>query len=270
MMRNAPWATLTRILLVACIAATTGWAQNTVGHTEANPEAFKIELTGSLWTRDIGGTLASSDTTLNLIGDLGAKQQVQTFFGKLVYKPGYKHRIVVEGTPLHMDGSHTSTQVFTYGNQTFTVSQPLETHADLSYIFAGYQYDLLNGRAGHLGLSAGGAYINATGSISDLQAGETSSKTQQLGLPLAGVEFRVFPIPGHAWVDIDGGIRGMDLGSYGHFVEASLNGGVWIAGHVGLQAGYREITTLLQQTGSDGGALNVHLGGPTFSLLFKY
>jgi hypothetical protein len=37
-----------------------------------------------------------------------------------------------------------------------------------------------------------------------------------------------------------------------------------------LQAGYREITTLLQQTGSDSGALNVHLHGPTVSLLFKY
>src|ERR1700733_1276153 len=131
---------LTRTLLVACIAATAGWAGNTAGDAEGNPEAFKIELTGSLWIRDTGGTLAGSGTTLNLVGDLGAKQQVQTFFGKLVFKPGYKHRIVVEGTPLHMDGSHTSTQVFTYGDQTFTVSEPLATHADLSYIFAGYQY----------------------------------------------------------------------------------------------------------------------------------
>jgi hypothetical protein len=269
-MRNVTWGTVTRTLLAACIAATTGWAGNSAGESEGNPEAFKIELTGSLWTRDTGGTLAGSGTTLNLLGDLGAKQQVQTFFGKLVFKPGYKHRIVVEGTPLHMDGSHTSTQTFTYGGQTFTVSEPLATHADLSYIFAGYQYDVLSGRGGHLGISAGGAYINATGSISAPQAGVTSSKSQQLGLPLAGVDFRVFPIPGHAWVDIDGGIRGMDLGNYGHFVEASLNGGVWIGRHFGLQAGYREITTLLQQTGSDSGAMNVHLHGPTFSLLFKY
>jgi hypothetical protein len=261
-----------RAAIVACLAAAVCSADGTASDSEDNPEAFKIELTGSFWIRDTGGTLAGSGTNLNLVGDLGAKQQVQTFYGKLVFKPGYKHRIVVEGTPLHLDGSHVATETFTYAGQKYNVSEALVTHADLNYIFAGYQYDILSGRAGHLGLSAGGVYFDATGAISAPNEHVTASQTQQFGLPLAGLEFRVFPIPGHAWVDIAGGIRGMDLGSYGHYVEGNLSGGVWIAGHFGLQAGYREITTLLQRSGSasDDGAINVHLHGPIFSLLFKY
>ncbi len=246
------------------------WAGNIPADVEGSPENFKIELTGAFWNRDSGGTLAGDGTTLDLVRDLGTVQQVHTFWGTLVFKPGRKHRIVVEGSPLHLNGNHTATQTFTYNGQQFTFSEPLTTTADLTYIFAGYQYDFLSGRAGHLGASVGGSYFDASGTITASQAGVTSTKSQQFGLPLAGVEFRVFPIPGHPIVDVNGGVRGMDLGNYGHYVEGSASGGIWLFRHLGLHAGYRVMQAYLQDNKASSGSLNVRLHGPIFSASFKW
>jgi hypothetical protein len=237
-----------------------------------NPEQFKIELTGSLWVMDAGGSLSSTDTTLDLVRDLGARQNVKTAYGRLVIKPGRKHRIQIDGSPFHLEGEHTATETFSYGGEQFTFSEPLSTRADLAYLYAGYQYDFVTGSIGHFGASIGGAYMDAKGSISTAGIDMEGTREQKIGLPLAGVEFRVFPIPGRDIIDIDGSLRGMDLGHYGHYVEGNVNAGIWIAHHVSLQAGYRDTRALLQNTGSssDSGRLDIRLHGPIYTLGFKW
>ena len=234
-----------------------------------NPEDFKIEITGSAWLIDSSGTIQASGTPINLVSDLGVHQQEPTFYGKLVIKPGRKHRIVIEGTPFRLTGHNTLTRTVTYRGQTFTVSQTLKSTADLNYAFAGYQYDVVSGPAGHLGFSVGGAYLDATGTILAVQTGVTATKSITLGLPLAGAEFRVFPVPAHRWLDINGGIRGMGLGGYGHYLEGTVNGGIWLAGHVGFTAGWRGVNADLHESSNGGSGVNVHLSGPIFSVTWK-
>ncbi len=231
------------------------------------PEDFRFEITGAAWLVDASGTIQASGTPINLVSDLGVQQQKPTFYGKLVIKPARKHRIVIEGTPFRLSGTNTLTRTVTYRGQTFTVNQTLDSKADLNYAFVGYQYDLVSRPAGHLGFSVGGAYLDAAGTILAVQTSITATKSITLGLPLAGAEFRIFPIPGHQWIDVDGGIRGMGLGSYGHYLEAGANLGVWLGRHFAVQAGYRGVNANLHEASSGGNGIDVRLKGPIFAVI---
>jgi hypothetical protein len=260
-------------LILGALALTCGIharAGDIPGTTSGSPEDFKVEITGSAWLVDSSGTIQSSGTPVDLVTDLGAHQQEPTFYGKLVIKPGRKHRIVVEGTPFRLTGDNVAVRVVTYRGQTFNINETLHSSAELNYLFAGYQYDVISGPAGHLGFSVAGAYLDATGTIHDVERAITASHSQTIGLPLAGAEFRVFPIPGLRWIDIDGGLRGMAFGGYGHYFEAGANGGVWLLNHIGLQAGYRSVNADLHENSSGGSGVDVHLRGPIFSVVWKW
>jgi len=234
-----------------------------------NPEDFRFEITGAAWVLNPSGAIQASGTPVDLVKDLNVEQQQPTFYGKLVFKPSRKQRIVVEGTPFRLTGLNTVSRSVVYRGQTFTVSQTLKSSADLDYVFAGYQYDVISGRAGHLGLSLGGTYLSATGTLQAVQTSTMATKSLTLGLPLAGGEFRVFPVPAHSWIDVNGGVRGMALGSYGNYIEASANGGVWIR-HVGLEAGYRAVNANIHETSNGGSGVSLHLKGPIFSVAWKW
>lgn len=264
-----------RALNVATIAACFSlWASpclsagfDQLSGSSENPENFRIEITGAGWLVNSSGTIQSNGTPVNLVTDLGAEQQQPTFYGQLVFKPGRKHRIVVEGTPFRISGYNVVNRTISYHGETFNYSQTLASSADIDYVFAGYQYDVLSGPMGHLGFSVGGAYLNATGRIEAVQTSTIASKSETLGLPLAGADFRLFPIPGRRILDIEGGLRGMGVGSYGHYVEGAANGGLCF-GQITVLAGYREVNARFQDTTNNSG-VNVRLKGPIFSLTWR-
>jgi hypothetical protein len=248
-------------LLLAAINSL--WAQS------ENPESFHFELTGSGWLVNSGGTIQASGSPINLVSDLGVYEQQPTFFGRLVIKPARKHRILVEGTPFRLQGENKVRRTVTYHGETFNVSQTLNSNADFNYVFVGYQYDLVSGSMGHLGLSGGGAYLEAAGTIHGIETGVTASKSETIGLPLAGIEGRVFPIRGHRILEFDGGVRGMAFGDYGHYLELDSNAGVTL-GHTTLQAGYRSIRLNIQNTSANPSGVDVLLRGPLFSAQWRW
>lgn len=235
-----------------------------------NPENFKIELTGAAWLVNSSGTIQSNGTPINLVTDLGAQQQQPTFYGRLVVKPGRKHRIVVEGTPFRISGFNVVDRTIVYHGQTFNVSQTLRSSATLDYLFVGYQYDVLSGPVGHVGFSVGGAYVGTTGVINAVEAGTSASTSQTIGLPLAGAEGRVFPLPSHKFLQVEGGIRGMAFGGYGSYLEVSASGGLAL-GPFALMAGYRRVNADIHSNSSTNPeGVDVHLGGPIFSAQWRW
>ncbi|MBV9268504.1 MAG: hypothetical protein JO061_20215, partial [Acidobacteriaceae bacterium] len=219
---------------------------------------------------DSGGTVHSGGTQINLISDLNLQQQQSTFTGGLVIKPGRKHRIIVDGTPFSASGLNTIQRTITYHGQTYNVNETVKSAVDLNDLFVGYQYDVISRPAGHLGFQVGGAYLDGTGTLNSVQLATTSTASQTIGLPLAGTEMRVFPLPNHHWIDFDGGVRGMAFGSYGHYFEGWVSGGVWFFNHIALQAGYRAIDADLHQSSSNGSGVDIQLNGPVFSMTFKW
>jgi hypothetical protein len=232
-----------------------------------DPENFHLEVTGSAWLLDVAGTIHSDAASIDLRSDLGFEQQIPTFSGKLVVKPGRKHRIFIEGTPLTANGVNSVSHSITYHGRTFNVSDTLKSSLNLNLVIGGYQYDVISNRYGHLGFSVSGVYLNGTGTLTSVTTSVTATASETIGLVIAGAEFRIFPIPRHKWFDIDGGLRGMGFGSYGHYVEGNLNGGLWLANHFSLAAGYRRIDVQLQNANNPltGSGINTNLKGPIFS-----
>lgn len=250
--------------LILCAGPYAGRANAQLSDSNESPESFRIEITGAGWLVNTNGTIQSNGAPVNLVSDLGAQQNQPTFYGQLVFKPGRKHRIVFEGTPFQINGYNTVNRSIAYHGETFSFSQTLQSSADINYFFGGYQYDILSGPMGHLGFSVGAAYLSATGTIEAVQTSTIASKSETLGLPLAGADFRIFPVPGHRIVEIEGGLRGMGAGSYGHYVEGTANGGLCF-GPVAVLAGYRQVNALFQDTNNSSG-VNIRLRGPIFSM----
>ena len=254
--------------LIVCASPRLGRAQNPLSDSSESPENFRIEITGAGWLVNTRGTIQSSGTPIDLVNDLGAQQNQPTFYGQLVYKPGRKHRIVFEGTPFRINGYNVVNRSVTYHGETFNVSETLQSSADMNYFFGGYQYDVVSGPMGHLGFSVGAAYLSATGTIQAAQTSTVASKSETVGLPLAGADFRIFPIPGHRIIEVEGGLRGMGAGSYGHYVEGTANGGICLKS-ITFLAGYRQVNALFQNSSNSSG-VNVRLRGPIFSMMWRW
>ncbi len=261
------WLRIAAFVCALLLQSGTVWAGGPA--TEDDPEDFHIELMGSAWLLNSAGTIQSDGTPIDLVRDLGAEQNQPTFYGRFVFKPRRKQRIVVEGTPYRIDGYNVVDRDVIYHGQTFHASETLQSSAQMNYFFVGYQYDVLSAPAGHLGFSVGGAYLSATGSILAKETGTTATQTETIGVPLAGADFRVFPIPGRRLLDIEGGIRGMDVGSYGNYVEVTGSGGICIA-HATLLAGYRYVNFDFHNTSANPSGVSAQLRGPLFSVLWRW
>jgi hypothetical protein len=269
---------LRRWTLLLCLSVACRFADAQSGLlNREDPENFHIEVMASGWLLNSGGQLQANGTPADFVNDLNVAQRQPTFFGRAVFKPGRRHRIEVEGTPFRLHGLNTIDRSIVYEGRTFAVNQAVTSNAALDYVFAGYQYDFLSSVRGHLGLSVGGAYLNATGSLAsqEISGGTTTSvvatKKETIGLPLAGVDFRIFPVPHHRVIEIEGGLRGMDLGDYGYYVQAIGQVGCSF-GPFTLLAGYRAVNTSIHVNSSSGNAngITARLQGPIFSGAFRW
>ena len=235
----------------------------------SDPEDFHVEITGSAWMLHTSGHIQSGGLPVDLRSDLAVEQNVPTFFGKLIVKPARRHRIVVEGTPFDLHGRQTITRSITYRGNTFNVSDTVVSNANLTYVFAGYQYDVISHPSGHLGFQLGGAYLNAAGTLQGLQSGITSTKSQSIGLPLVGAEFRTSPVAAHRLLELNGEVKGMGFGSYGHYLQATANLGVRL-GRLTLEGGYRLVDADVHETSQNPSGVSPQFRGPVAGLVFRY
>jgi hypothetical protein len=234
------------------------------GQSHEGAEDFRIEFTGSAWLTGPTGTIQTSGTPINFVTDLAAGAQQARFYGRLVFKPTRKQRIVVEGSPVSFSGVNTINQSFVFLNKTYNVSQTVATNANVNYVFGGYQYDPFTGRYGHLGFQTGVAYVGVQGTLNGIQSGITETKKFQAPVPLIGIEGRIFPIPHMKLVEFEGMIRGITAGGYGYFIEGGASGGLRYRAF-SLLAGYREMFANVHQESANPNGVALRLKGPIFS-----
>jgi len=148
------------------------------------------------------------------------------------------------------------------------VQATLRSSADLTYFYGGYQFDIVSQPRGHFGLQAGGAYLDATGAISSATTGISATRAQTIGLPLAGAEFRVWPA---RFFNIGGGVKGMALGGYGHFVQGEISAGVGIR-WINVQAGYQILDADVHDSNDAAGRPGIapRFRGPIFGVQLRF
>jgi hypothetical protein len=233
------------------------------------PEDYRLELSVALWRMNSSGLIRGDGTPINLVGDLGAQQRQRRYDGRVVFKFRRKQRFVLEAVPISMNGLNTLHRNVTYFGDEFSVSETLKSSAHIDEIYGGFHHDWVSGSMGRFGSSIGGAYLGLAGSIDGEQSGLHKQNSQPFGLPLAGLDFRLYLIPHKRWIALEGALRGLPAGAYGHWVQC--NGGVdgWI-GPVGLQLGYRETLIDFHQSGVNPNGVNVRFSGPMAALVWKW
>lgn len=188
------------------------------------------------------------------------------FHGTALIRVKGRHRIVLEGSPLQFSGLNLLTRNVTYNGRTYLVQETVASEAEVSYAFAGYQYEILARPRGRLGVRAGGAYLDASGRLRSLSTGTEASRSYTIGLPVVGVEGRAMLIPRR--LDIGGDVAGMTLGDYGRYVQGGGNIGM-LFGAFAVRAGYRAIDAdVHESSGSNPAGVRARFCGPVFSLVF--
>lgn len=248
---------ITIALLISCTAVAQG----------AGPEDFRIEVTASGWRTGVQGQVQASGVPVDLQTDL-ALADTWTFTGKLVVKPGRRHRIYIEGAPYAFEGQSTLSRSIVYAGRTYVVSEPVSSRAELTYVAAGYQFDFVSRPSGHLGVQISGAYLDAFGSITAVNRGITGVKQQTIGLPLAGIEGRTFLVPHRRWVFVEGEVKGMGLGSYGRYIQGGGFAGFG-AGPLSFRAGYQVLDADVHDKPNTSG-IRPRISGPVIGAQLRF
>ena len=233
------------------------------------PEDYRLELSGTLWRMNSNGTINADGSPINFLTDLGVFQRQRIYGGRLTWKPKRKLRFVVEGTPISIQGLNTVNRSVTYFGQQYSFAETLKSSAQISYIYGGLHRDFYSGRFGRFGTSIGAAYLGLAGNLVAEQSGIDKQGSTPFGLPLAGVDFRLYPIPNKRWIALEGSLRGLPAGAYGHWVEGSGGVGAFV-GPIGIQLGYREMLIDFHQTGVDPNGLNLRFSGPMATVYWNW
>jgi hypothetical protein len=241
-----------------------------LGTLAAQPlENFRVEATASAWHTRVSGELQSGILPIDLRSDLNLDDSFN-FVGRLVLKPGRRHRFVIDGGPYESTGSNRLTRSISYNGQLYRVSDVIDSKASLTSIFGGYQFDVISRDQGHLGFLAGGVYLDAEGTIRSGTTGFSATRTYQLGLPLAGMEFRAFLIPGSRLLNVNAEVRGMQFGDNGHYVRATPAVGLSF-GIFTLQAGFIFLDAEIHENRSAGirTGIALRMTGPVFGIQIR-
>jgi hypothetical protein len=228
-------------------------------------EDFHVEFTGSYWALDPSGYIQTRLTRVDLRSDLGISGTTGEAFLKAVVKPGARHRINFEVIPYRLSGENVINRTIEFGGRTYPVQDTITSETNIDYVFGGYQFDIINNRSGHLGIGGGVAYFDGQASATSVSAGVTASERRQAPLPMVGGEFRVFVIPDKDIVNINGEAKGLPLGTYGSYFQATGNAGVALARFVRVQAGFAYVHGDVHNSRQTDG-FKLRFAGPVFSV----
>jgi hypothetical protein len=232
--------------------------------------SWRAEIQLSAWRVATTGQIQSGLLPIDLQSDL-ALQDRTVFFGRLTFRPGHRHRVLVEGTPLSFEGRNELRRTVVYNGRTYNVNDTISSEAALAYAFGGYQYEIVSAERGHVGLGGGAAYVDASGEIRSVATGISAGRAHRIGLPLAHIDGAIFLLPGSRVVEVGGDLKGMSFGRYGRFVQGTFTGRLNV-GRVGVHAGYSFIDADIHEgavASESRAGVATRIRGPMLGLHFR-
>lgn len=164
--------------------------------TRAIGEEYHIEVSGGLWKPSVSGIISSEQfgipgSEINFVDDLGF---TSTRFadGRLVLRPGKKHRFRVQYTPVSYSGDATLKRDLVFNGILYPVNVPVQATFDWKVWRFGYEYDFLYTDRGFLGILMEARYTQMNASLVSPVSNEyTRAKAP---LPALGLVARVYPL----------------------------------------------------------------------------
>lgn len=230
-------------------------------------EAFTVEGTVAAWWIRPSGDVLSNGNRVDLRSDLGMSSRHVSPYVRATLKPSRKNRVVFETIPYRLEGNQALTRSFTFSNVTYTVQDRISSRTDVNYFFGGYQRDFVSGDAGHAGLLAGVGYLDGDASVRSETRGLSGTESAKVPFPLIGGEFRVFPAPG-GHLNVNGEVKGLPLGSYGHYIHGVINFGVALSRNLTAQVGYSYLNADVHEK-NNGDGFKLDFRGPVISIQFR-
>ncbi len=257
------------LLLLLAITALTAIAFGQV--KDRDLDQYSIRITG-FW-------LYSSPTvTLSAAGNNGSIQFNQDFafrdystvLGKIDWKFTRKNHLYFTAAPFNQSNQVALNRTITFQGQSYTVGAIAKGQLRATMYSPGYQYDILRGRHGHLGIATQVNFFHTTGSISAAaqvtgngvqQAASSASASLLAPIPVAGPEFRIYLTKSQR-LFINGNVFGMYLFGYGNYASTTDYLGVSLFKHLSIDAGYAVGSRLRVNDQNNRVGLNLVQRGP--------
>ena len=246
-------------LTVSLVIACTCW--NPPPAT-AQGEKYGYEFTASYWPLNPSGNVVSHGTTTDFRSDLGIKGKGHPMFQGII-KIAERHGFTFEFVPYRVNGENTLSRSFRFNGTTYPAQDTIHSEANINYFFGAYQYDLVNARRGYVELIAGVAYFDASVRAESQRFG-TGTEQGKIPLPIVGGRFRIYPLRGDTF-NINGEVKGMSYGSFGRYINPTVNAALAVAPHVRLQAGFNLVDADAHNSDGTKG-FKLRFAGPIFSV----
>jgi hypothetical protein len=239
---------LTMATVALLLAAAPASAQYGSGLSDpATGETYHVEIGGYLWNPT--PTVLITSESLGIIGseidfveDLGVEKSTFKQL-KIVLRPGQKHKLRFEYTPISYTAEATLRREVVFNGQRFNVALPVATELDWKAMRFGYEYDFIYRDRGFFGLLLDLKHTRVEASLANALVGR-EFVSAQAPIPAIGAIGRAYVVPN---VSITAEFSAFKLPDIeedykGKYFDFDLYGTVNFSDHFGAQAGYRSLT----------------------------
>jgi hypothetical protein len=236
----------------------------------ATGEKYHVEVAGDFWFPSPNITITSQALTREALGtpidfvtDLGIEQ---TRFKQLrfVLRPGRKHKLRFEYTPIGYQAVGTLKRDIIFNGQKYSLALPVASDLEWKAYRFTYEYDFVSRDRGFVGLLLEVKYTDVNAELSNVLVSEFVEA--KAPIPTIGVIGRGYVAPN---ISITGELSGLGTGSIfgedyrAHYIDFDLYGTVNFNDYVGAQVGYRTFNVFYHVKEDEGDLVlkGLYLGG---------
>ncbi len=247
------------------------------GPADAIGEKYHVEVSGSLWNPTVSGVISSDQ--FGIIGsDIDFNNDLkfeQTRFKdiRFVLRPAKKHKFKIQYTPMSYTSTTTFQRNIVFNGILYPLSVPVTTEFDWNVLRFGYEYDFVYTPRGYVGAFLEGRYTTFNAQLKSPIAAEYA--TAKAPLPAFGVAARGY-VTRNIALNLDWSFFNLDTfhlpeslikDTTATYHDIDINGTVNFNEYVGMQVGWRQMTTLLAIDQSHG---NLKFQGLWFGAAIRY
>ena len=221
-------------------------------------EKYHIEGGFTFWNPTVAGLVSSEQfgyvgSNIDLVTDLGFAQTRFRDF-RLILRPAKKHRFRIQYTPIDYTGDTNFKRDIVFNGVVFPVAIPVQSELGWKVLRLGYEYDFVYLPRGFVGVLFDARYTKFTASLSSpipCSAGAIGACTQfvqaRAPLPAIGMVGRGYVTREIALNFELSGLRVPNVSTryQARYFDWNIGGTVNLTNNVGIEVGWRRMTTLL-------------------------